>query len=84
MYRQLLELESESDSEDHWFVDSVYDSDDNDAPFIPEDLSSSGDSDSEKNEASRKRIRYILQNLQSVNLQIYKIYVGSGWTPRYL
>ena len=44
--RQLLELESESDSEDNWFVDSVYDSDDNDAPFIPEDLSSSSDSNS--------------------------------------
>ena len=42
--KQLAELESESD-DDHCSLDSVYDSDNNDAPYIPEDFSTDSDSD---------------------------------------
>ena len=40
-----LEIKSESD-DDHLAIDSVYDSNNNDAPYISEDIGSDSDSDS--------------------------------------
>ena len=62
--KQLAELESESD-DDHCSLDSVYDSDDNDALYIPEDFSSDSDSDSSY-EPLRKNVCHDVQNSQQL------------------
>ena len=62
--KELAELESESD-DDHCSLDSVYDSHDNDAPYIPEDFSTDSDSDSSY-EPLRKKVRHGVQNLQQL------------------
>ena len=62
--KQLAELESESD-DDHCSLDSVYDSDDNDAPYIPEDFSTDSDSDSSL-EPLRKKVCHGVQNSQQL------------------
>lgn len=60
-----LEVGSESD-DDHISLDSVYDSENNDAPYIPEEISSSSDSDSEKSyESLRKKFCDNVRNKQS-------------------
>ena len=62
--KQLAKLESESD-DDHCSLDSVYDSDDNDALYIPEDFSTDSDSDSSY-EPLRNIVCHDVQNSQQL------------------
>ena len=62
--KQLAELEVASElDDDHLSIDSVYDSDNNDAPYIPEDISSDSDSDS-CDEPLRKKVCCDVRNSQ--------------------
>ena len=62
--KQLAELEVGSESDDdHISIDCVYDSDNNDAPYIPKDINSDSDSDS-CDEPLRKKVCCDVRNLQ--------------------
>ena len=57
-------MESESD-DNHFSIDSVYDSDNSDAPYIPEDFCSDSDSDS-SDEPLKKKVCRDVQNSQQI------------------